>query len=550
MTRPRSSHNDHPSRPDGRARREAPAAQARRVNPGARPWSLHHALLAALLVLLAGCADACDGCGSHLGEEAAKKLGGTVDNFVNQMPAILGQIDGLLENNLGAISDGLAKQIQEVNKLLRENIDGINAALNGTIDNVDAMLAARMDQLFKFSRDFLADLNKVVARQVTTLTYNLERLIKTLEVSGTELLESAGFQVVRVLKEGNRTFAVVIGGVVETVVLVVAGGVMALVVLLAGIFFIRYRKSLREGTGKLAAWQLGVASTFFGLVFAVAALMVFLPSARASVASSRVPLSDEQACVEALPAAGAFVGRFRGVALSEEQREEVVRLVGALYQCEAQGAIASQRTTARSLAADLERMLGATLRCRRNEDCDAAKQERCEVGVGLCTTRCELAQHCPTGQVCHGPDSIGMCAPPCSAAAPCRIAGMQCQGGVCELPPAPGGTGGDGGTGGKRPGSVFVPGGKLRDVIRFLCPGPRCPMKCVGAGCVTGPGPVREPPPEIRPETRPPTTLPPTTRSELREVHRAPVLTLPLDRFADPRLIAPRLRETIEVRPR
>lgn len=234
------------------------------TRPRSRPWSVHHALLAAFLVSLAGCADACDGCGAHLGEEAAKKLGGTVDNFVNQMPAILGQIDGLLENNIGAISDGLAKQIQEVNKLLRENIDGINAALNGTIDNVDAMLAARMDQLFAFSRDFLADLNKVVAHQVTTLTYNLERLIKTPRGLRHRAARVRGLPGGTDVKEGNRTFAVVIGGVVETVVLVVAGSVMALVVLLAGIFFIRYRKSMREGTGKLPAWQLGVASTFFG----------------------------------------------------------------------------------------------------------------------------------------------------------------------------------------------------------------------------------------------------------------------------------------------
>lgn len=501
------------------------------TRPRPRPWTLHHAMLAAFLALVAGCADACDGCGAHLGEEAAKKLGGTVDNFVNQMPAILGQIDTLLENNIGAISEGLAKQIQEVNKLLKENVDGINAALNGTIDNVDAMLAARMDQLFKFSRDFLADLDKVVAHQVTTLTYNLEKLIQTLEVSGTELLESAGFQVVRTLREGNRTFAVVIGGVVETVVLVVAGGVMALVVLLAGIFFIRYRKSMREGTGKLPAWQLGVASTFFGLVFAVAALMVFLPSARASVASSRVPLSDEQACVEALPAAGAFVGRLRGVALSDDQREEAVRLIGALYQCEAEGAIASQRTTARSLAGDLERMLGATLRCRRNEDCDAVKHERCEISVGLCTTRCELAQHCAAGQVCHGPDSIGVCGAPCSTSSPCRVAGMECKSGVCELAESGGGSG-SGSGGRKPPGSVFVPGGKLRDIFRLLCPGPKCPVKCVGAGCLIDPRTDRG-------------VIDPVVRPEVRDRLTAPILTLPLERFNDPRLLTPQLRDSI-----
>jgi hypothetical protein len=482
-------------------------------------------LLLAVCLVLAGCADACDGCGAHLGEESAKVLGGTVDNFVNKMPGLLDQINSLLENNIDAISDGLAQQIQEVNKLLRQNIDGINATLNGTIDNVDAMLAARMDQLFKFTSKFLADLDKIVARQVTNLTYNLESLIKTLEVSGTELLEAAGFQVVRTIKEGNRTFAVVIGGVVETVVLVVSGVVMALVVVFAGIFFIRYRKSMQEG-GKLPAWQLGVGSTFFGLVFAVAALMVFLPSARASVASSRVPLSDEQSCVEALPAAGAFVGRTRGVTLTPEQREEAVQLMGALYQCEAEGMVTSQRATARSLAADLERMLGAALRCRRNEDCDAARRERCEVGVGMCTTRCELQRHCAAGEVCHGEDSIGVCGPPCSATAPCRIAGTQCTGSTCELAPEPS-------TGGKPPKTIFIPGGKLRDTIRHLCPGPRCPMPCAGGRCVIDPAPTREPP-VVTPREGVPT----------------PILTRPLDRVVDPRLMRPELRRAIEAGPR
>jgi hypothetical protein len=473
-------------------------------------------MLTALLVLLAGC----DGCGSHIGEEAAKKLSGTVDNFVNQVPAIIDQIDKLLNDNIGAISEGLARQIQETNKLLKDNVAGIDAALNGTIDNVDAMLAARMDQLFKFSRAFLADLDKIVAHQVTTLTYNLEQLIKTLEVSGTELLESAGFQVVRTIKEGNRTFAVVIGGVVETVVLVVAGVIMALVVLLAGIFFIRYRKSMSEGGGKLPAWQLGVASSFFGLVFAVAATMVFLPSARASVASSRVPLADEQACVEALPSAGAFVGRLRGLALPDEQREEAVRLVGALYQCQAQGAIARQRSTARALAADLERMLGVELRCRNDEDCDAAKRERCDGSVGLCTTRCALDEQCARGEVCHGPGSVGVCGAPCSGSAPCGIAGMACRSGVCEFPPPSPGDGAPAGPAAVPP--------TLRDAVRRLCPGPRCPvLRCAGASCAPSPGSLPEPR----------VTLP---QAGTTDRVRVPVVRQPVERATDPRLRMPR----------
>jgi hypothetical protein len=36
----------------------------------------------------------------------------------------------------------------------------------------------------------------------------------------------------------------------------------------------------------------------------------------------------------------------------------------------------------------------------------------------------------------------------------------------------------------------------------------------------------------------------------MRDLHRTPILTLPLDRFSDPRLAAPRVREAIEARPR
>src|SRR5262245_31149089 len=82
----------------------------------------------AIVIALAGCADACNGCGSKIGEEAAKHLTKTVDNFVNQMPSILKQIDSLIENNLDQVGEEMARQIQEVNKLLRENIDGINGA--------------------------------------------------------------------------------------------------------------------------------------------------------------------------------------------------------------------------------------------------------------------------------------------------------------------------------------------------------------------------------------------------------------------------------------
>jgi hypothetical protein len=77
-----------------------------------------------------------------------------------------------------------------------------------------------------------------------------------------------------------------------------------------------------------------------------------------------------------------------------------------------------------------------------------------------------------------------------------------------------------------------VPGGKLRDTIRVLCPGPRCPMACAGGRCVIDPGPVREPP------------LTPADR-----LH-APILKLPLDRFTDPRISRPGVRSAVEVRPR
>jgi len=446
-----------------------------------RSWVSPPLLVA--LSLMMGCADACNGCGSGLGKDAAQQLTKSIDHVVDQLPGIIKQIDDLLANNIGQLDATLAHQIQEVNNLLKQNIDGINGALQDTIDNVDAMLAARLDQIFKFASGFLAEIDGIIAHRISQLSFNLQALTRTLEVSGTELLESAGFQVVKTIREGNRVVAVVVGGVVETVIVVGAILVMIACVVIAGIFYIRQRRIRPGVAGRLSGWQLGLGSTFFAFVFGVAALMVFVPSARASVASARVPLSDENTCAEVVPLAAAFVGENRTVhPLAQAKTAEGASLLAGIYQCMAEGSIADLRAKAREYAATIERMIGAATRCSRNEECDAAAGEHCQVATGLCTTRCEAPGQCPVNQVCHSPDTIGMCGPPCSAQRPCT-SGLTCKAGECVPPPDTTTTPPPG----KGKGKIwFIPGGKLKTLLvtaQLGCPGPLCPIQICASGC-------------------------------------------------------------------
>ncbi len=485
------------------------------------------ALVVVALVGL-GCQDACQGCGNAIGKQAAEELTDSVDHLVDALPSILEQIDTLISNNIGSIDAALAHQIQEINKLLKENISGINAALQATIDNVDAMLAARLDQIFKFATGFLKDLDDLFARRINQLSYNLERLIKSLEISGSELLETAGFQVVRTIREGNKVVAVVVGGVVETVVIASAATVMVLVVVFAGIFYIRRRRLTREDQPRLAAWQLGLGAGFFALVFIVCALMVFVPSARASVASGRVTISEEGVCAEVVPLAAAFVGEHRTAppgSLSVEKNQEGTTLLGGLYQCLAEGSVSDLRQKAREYAATIERVIGAATRCRRNEECNAAAGEHCQVTTGLCTTRCDGPQHCAAGLVCHSPDTIGICGAPCSATNPCA-AGLACNtGGQCEPAAAEPTTPGTG----TKPGRWHIPDGILKDLVirpQLGCPGPKCPIIVCKTGCG-----VIDPRPDVRPDrifVQPDAvrTLPTVKEHQIKQ----------LDRFFDPRL--------------
>lgn len=479
-----------------------------------------------------GCQDACHGCGNAIGKEAAKEVTKSVDHLVDALPGIIKQIDELIANNIGAIDAALAHQIQEINKLLKENIDGINAALQATIDNIDALLAARLDQIFKFATGFLKDLDDLFARRINQLGYNLEKLIKSLEISGSELLETAGFQVVRTIREGNKVVAVVVGGVVETVILTGASILMVVSVLLAGIFYIRQRRLTRDDRPRLVAWQLGLGAGFFGLVFVIGALMVFVPSARASVASGRVTISEDSVCAEVVPLAGAFVGEHRTAApgsLSPERSQEGTKLLGGLYQCLAEGGASDLRQKAREYAAAIERLIGAATRCRRNEECRADRGEHCQMSTGLCTTRCEGPQHCAAGLVCHSPDSIGLCGAPCGPANPCA-AGLACSArGECE-PSAPGPGPGPGPGGGKPPKLRFIPGGIIKELLVKGCPGPGCPLQVCKVGC----GRI-DPRPDVGPGVRPDRIfVRPDAARELPTVKKHQLRHM--DRFFDPRL--------------
>lgn len=483
-----------------------------------------NALLLAVSIVLSGCSD-CTGCGSEIGREASKELTKSIDKTVAALPGIIEQIDKLIENNIGAIDETLAHQIQETNKLLKENIDGINAAIQDSIDNVDALLAARLDQIFKFAQGFLKQLDDIFAKRINQLTFSAQTLIQQLEVSGSELLESAGFQVVRTIREGNQVVAVVVGGVVETVIVGGAIAIILLVTVFGGIFFWRQRKKAASDDGRLATWQLGLGTGFFGIIVVIGALMIFIPSVRASVASGRVPLSRDTLCADAVPLGAIYAADHRGAApgsLTPAQIQEGTKLLAALYQCLTEGSVADLRSKAREYSSAIERLIGADSRCRRHEECELAKGEHCQVSTGVCTARCAGPQHCAAGELCHSPDSIGVCGPPCSAANPCQ-AGLTCQAGECVLT--------DGGSGSPPP--HFIPGGILDDImVRPLagCPGPMCPIRvCTVCGWTDGPDTTRVNPGFVH---ELPSVDPRVDAAKLRS----------MDRFFDPRVRAEALR--------
>lgn len=418
------------------------------------------------------CGGGCGSCLSGVGRDAAEKLAEPVTKLVEELPGLVDKLDATANNVIKNVNDLLKDNIQAVSSAIHQQVDGINHALNGTIDHLDAVLAARIQQLTSFINDFIGNLNQILQGTIDHLTVSADMLLARLQTTGTELLDAAGFNVVRVLHEGGKLVAVVIGGVVETVILIVSWTVFVLALLIGGIFFVRMlRQSPRPA---LQQWIPGTA--FFGVGVVIGALFVFIPSVRASVASGRVVLSNEDQCTTVLPEAGVFVGQHRDPLTAATDKTKALDLLSGLYACEAEASTTTLRDQARELASDLHRLMGLNLHCHANSECDVTDGEHCMLSIGLCTTRCMADSECTVaGDRCHI-SAGGVCGPSCRVAADCHSASLTCgSDGQCKPTGGTTGTGGTG-TGHKIDIRKFLQAGYLNSVVSI-------PRKCLVDGC-------------------------------------------------------------------
>lgn len=426
------------------------------------------------------CGTGCDSCFSGVGKDAAEKLAAPVTKLVEELPGLVDKLDDTANRVIGSVDTLLKDNIQAVSSAIHQQVDGINQALNGTIDHLDAVLAARIQQLTAFINDFIGNLNQILQGTIDHLTVSADMLLARLQVTGTELLDTAGFNVVRVLREGNKLVAVVIGGVVETVILIVSWTVLVLSLLIGGIFFVKMLKR----TPRAAPQQWVPGTAFFSAGVVIGALFVFIPSVRASVASARVVLSDEDRCTTVLPEAGVFVGQHRDPLTLAADKTKALDLLSGLYACEAEAGTTTLRDNARELAAALHRLIGLNLHCHANSECEVAEGEHCMLSIGLCTNRCMADSECiVTGDRCHIAAG-GVCGPPCHTTADCHSAALTCGGdGQCK--PTGGGPGPGPGTGPTPPGHHYdwtklIRAGFLNQVVSV-------PRRCLADGC-GGPG--------------------------------------------------------------
>jgi len=227
-----------------------------------------------------------------------------------------------------------------------------------------------------------------------------------------------------------------------------------------------------------AAQQWVPGTAFFSAGVVIGALFVFVPSVRASVASARVVLSDEDRCTAVLPQAGVFIGQHREPLTQATDKTKALDLLSGLYACEAEAGTTTLRDQARELAADLHRLIGLDLHCHANSECEVGAGEHCMLSIGLCTNRCMADAECTvTGDRCHVAAG-GVCGPPCHANADCHSAALACgTDGQCK--PTGGGSGS--GTGPTPPGKRYDWSKLLRS--GFLNQVASIPRRCLVDGC-------------------------------------------------------------------
>ncbi len=421
-------------------------------------------LWAVLLVLVTIFQPACT-C-ELITEDTAKALTGPLAELVETAPELIENMDDLVETAVSGVDEALANNIQELSRAIHNQLDAINELMGENIERVDAAVAARLQQLIDFVHEFNRDLERIISGSLRQLNYSVESMLARLEVTGESLLDEAGFTAVRTIREGGKVVAVVIGGVIETVILVIAGLVLFLSLLLGGLFFYRALKR-KPRPSKLV---LGMGTGFFAAGLVIGVVFVSVPSVRASVASGRYPLyQDDSECTRAIGEALAFLADV-GEAKIGETPDDAAKALDhymAMNQCIGAPLGKDLRERAREIAAKIERGLGFEFHCRDNAVCPI--EQHCDLVLGVCTSRCDVDQECRVpGDLCHVAAG-GFCAPSCTRDADCGSATLKCDDeGQCAPK-------GDTGSGSIKPGHWFPHGVFEKKVFDMMLHCPRCP---------------------------------------------------------------------------
>jgi hypothetical protein len=414
-----------------------------------RRHTLNERIRAAVLLIPLLGTMGCDGCGSDIGKEAAQKIADAATNITKQLPAVIESLDKTLQDVIGKLGSTLDKTltdtIQETSRAIHAQIDALHDVISGTIKQVDAMLAARIKQLTDFAIGFTQELRQMLDSGLRQLQHTAQTLVTTLGVTGNQLLEQAGYTVVKSVNEGGKVVLTIIGGVVETTVLVIAGLVFGLSLIFGGIFFVR---TVRK-RGGIALGQLAPGGAFFLICIGLGTVLLFSRQARATVASGTLTFDDGSAiCAKALQNVLEFRVKHSGpggklaIPKAAKEQAECLDLLADLFTCEGTSYSPDLRHKAQDNITVLQSGLGLDSHCRQATDCNLAEGQHCDTPTGFCISRCEVDAECQAPGVCHA--VIGSCGPLCADDAACQNAGLRCDRGHCVaksgVPPTPPGT--------------------------------------------------------------------------------------------------------------
>jgi hypothetical protein len=375
------------------------------------------ALVLSFAVLL--CASGCN-LFKSADQRIAEELYRAVDEALDRLQRLIRDVDDAVTKAQQTASGAIATQIAAARDALYAEIDAIDVALNARVEQGDSVLqsrinqlnialAARILQLTSFAEHFIRELNGVINGTVGQLTYSADYLITRTGRVGIDQIANAGLILVRTAREGGKLVGYITRSTIETFVEIAA---VSLLLILSGLGLLYYRwLSKAPPPVRASQWVPGTVLFCALAPFAIGGLV---PSLRARVTASRIELSDDPdaVCPQALANAHEFIRTYSHAVSDQAQKESRV-LEEKLYICLNSAAISSIRSQAIAILAEVHRAFGETKpTCTRNEQCNVAAGERCDIAHATCTDRCLIDSDCLSGKVCGG---AGKCVPSCSS---------------------------------------------------------------------------------------------------------------------------------------